>query len=276
MLSALRLAIELFSQRGKFCEAGDLATQLAELDPQNAAMILIRGFDWHLRCGDFTAAESNLNRAVELAPDNAQVRRLLAQLLNAQGRRYEASEHVRQLLRLRAAESEEVLSLIDLSGPFLLVSFADFTDDTDVSLFSLGKARYLYVKMNAEPQEVLLLLDRVTEKFPNSTAAAAFRGRVLAETAASHRIQVVADEVAGRNGRATGVLECDRDVVGTGELVIRKPSAFGEALRRDPGDRQSLRAMIRALELTENEAQTPKLRDRLAVLDQIFRNRQGS
>ena len=29
--------------------------------------------------------------------------------------------------------------------------------------------------------------------------------------------------------------------------------------------------MIRALELTENEAQTPKLRDRLAVLDQIFR-----
>ena len=182
-VGALRLAIELFSQRGEFCEAGDLATQLAELDQQNAAMILIRGFDWHLRCSDFTAAESNLNRAVELAPDNAQVRRLLAQLLNAQGRRYEASQHVRQLIRLRAAESEEVLSLIDLSGPFLLVSFADFTDDSDVSLFSLGEARYLYVKQNAEPQEVLSLLDRVTEKFPNSTAAAAFRGRVLAETA---------------------------------------------------------------------------------------------
>jgi hypothetical protein len=47
--------------------------------------------------------------------------------------------------------------------------------------------------------------------------------------------------------------------------------AFGEAIRRDPGDRESFRAMISSLVLLGNDELSRALADRLAELDTIFR-----
>ncbi len=270
-LAAIRLAIELNDRLGQFCEAAELATKIAEADQQNAASILIRAFDWHLRCGDFAAAERNLNRAAELAPNVPQVHRSLAQLLNAQGRRYEASKHVRELIRLRVIQPNELLSLVDLRGPFSLVSFDELIDDSKISLFSLARARHQYVARRSDPQEDLALVGRVTEKFPDSAAAAAFHGRVLAETVQLSEFRAwLTDLPAGIQEQpeywcAIGMWLAHED---RHQEAIR---AFGEALRRDPSDRESLRTMISSLVLIGKEEQASALRDRLADLDQIFR-----
>ena len=117
-VNALRLAVGIKQQQGEFSEAAELAIQVAESDPSSASMMLLAAFQCHLRCQDFVQAEADLFRAVSVSPNDAQIHRLLAQFLNAQGRRIEASRHVRQLIRMKNIQHTEVLSLIDLRGPF--------------------------------------------------------------------------------------------------------------------------------------------------------------
>ncbi len=179
--TALRLAVDIQRQRGHLGEAGDLARRAADVDPSRATSMLLIAFECHLRSQNFQAAEQDLRRAAEINPDAAQVHRQLAQLLNAQGRRLEASTHVRQLIRLHVIQPSELLSLIDLRGPFLLASFDEFANDVPISLFSLGKARLEYATQRAGPDEHLKLVESVIEEFPDSTAAAAFRCRILAD-----------------------------------------------------------------------------------------------
>jgi tetratricopeptide (TPR) repeat protein len=268
---ALMLALQIHSDAGRFCEAAEVAYKLAGVDPRNAIDVLLRAFDLNLRCGNFPAAEASLNDALERAPRDPRVRRLLVQLLNAQGRRHEATEHVIELMRLRAIGPQEMLSLIDVSGPFLIVSFDPFVKDSEPTLFSLGAARTMYVAKNTDPKAVLAMLQGVREKFPESTAAAAFHGRVLAETGRVDEfakwLQKLPPGIDQQpeywSSLGKWLAQTERH-----EPAIR---SFGEALRLDPSDRESLRAMIRSLELVGEEKQAFELRQRLTVLDQIFR-----
>ncbi|MGV3483471.1 MAG: FG-GAP-like repeat-containing protein [Planctomycetaceae bacterium] len=268
---ALALAIEIHASLGQFCAAASLASELAEFDIANAATIFVRAFDWNLQCGDYPAAEANLNRAVELSPHDVDVRRLLAQLLNAQGRRFEASEHVLELIRLRAASPDEVLSLIDLSGPFSLASFDELVDRSQTTLFELGEARRLHVALHANPTEVIQLLRRITEKFPHSAAAAAFHGRVLAEVGRFDELRTWFTSLPGGIEQQPEYWFAYGQWLATQNQHREAVRAFGEAVRRDPSDRESLRSMIGSLDAIGNADQARAIRERLAVLDKIFR-----
>nr|WP_286178174.1 FG-GAP-like repeat-containing protein [Rhodopirellula sp. JC639] len=270
-VEALSLAIELYNQRGDHCRAAELAATIAEADPTRAAAILVRAFDWNLRCGDFAAAEKNLRRGVELDNANVQIHRLLAQLLNAQGRRYEASRHVRQLIRLRAVQPNETLSLVDLQGPFYLVSFAEFATGQSVTLFSLGHVRELYTRVNAEPEDVLKRMHQIRAAFPENTTAAALHGRILAETGRRQELVRWSQDLPPGTKDQPEYWSAIGSWMALQDRHDEAIRAFGEALRRDPGDRESLRSMIQSLIVTDKESQTPELRKRLAVLDQIFR-----
>jgi tetratricopeptide (TPR) repeat protein len=270
-LEALRLAIGVHDRLGRFCDAAELAVRIAEAEPPQAGAVLIRAFDWHLRCGDFETAEKDLRRAAELAPANPEVHRLLAKLLNSQGRRFEASEQVIELIRLRVIQPNEILSLVDLRGPFQLVSFDEFVDESELTLFSLGRARYQYTASRADPEAALELVRRIVQRYPDSTAAHAFLGRMLAETAQL-------DELRQWFGNLpAGIDEQPEYWYAIGRWMAqqdRHPEAIGalvEALRRDPGDRESLRSMIASLVLIGEETLALGLRDRLAELDRIFR-----
>ncbi|MCS7468985.1 FG-GAP-like repeat-containing protein [Stieleria sp. ICT_E10.1] len=270
-VDALSLAIELYNQRGEFCQAADLAATVAEIDTARGSQILIRAFDWNLRCGDFAAAEKNLRRAEALDPNNVDVHRMLAQLLNAQGRRFEASRHVRQLIRLRSVQPNETLSLIDLQGPFYLVSFADFVKGNAVTLFSLGEARELYTRINAEATEVLALMQRIREAFPDSAAAAALHGRILAENGRQEALAEWAKNVPEGTQQQPEYWSAIGSWMALQDRHGEAIRAFGEALRRDPTDRESLRSMIQSLVSVGQESRIPELRQRLAALDRIFR-----
>ncbi len=265
------LALDIHDALGQYCEVAQLATAIADHPNAKGAELLFHAFDRFLRCGDHAAAEASLRRAVEVAPRLPGGHRLLAQLLNAQGRRYEASEHVRELIRMKVVQPNELLSLIDLQGPFSLASFDQLIDPSEITLFTLGQARHLYVGTNADPGKTIDLLDRVTEKFPENTAASAFLGRVLAESNRYERFDKWREnlppgiEKQPEYWHALGLWLAHDD---RHDEAIR---AFGEAVHRDPTDRGSLREIIRSLGILGEEEQVSKLRERLADLDMIFR-----
>lgn len=270
-LEAMRLAMAIHGRLNQDCEAAELAVRIAGLDPNHAESAWVAAFDLHLRCGDFAAAERDLKQAEQVAPQSAQVHRLLGQFFNAQGRRYEASQHVRELIRLHVIQPAEILSLVDLRGPFYLVSFEEFADDSQPTLFDLGKARYEYAATRSNQEDDLRLIQRLTEAFPDSTAAAAFYGRMLAETGRFDLMQAWREtlppgiEEQPEYWHAVGLWLANED---RNQEAVR---AFGEAVRRDPGDRESLRAMVSSLLTLGQEEQAIAVRERLAELDKMFR-----
>ncbi len=270
-LLALQLAVELSANQSNFGRAAELAERVAEIDPVNAPKILVNAFDWRIKVGDFSAAEANLRNGLRLEPENVGINRLLAQLLNAQGRRYEASQYVRELIRLRAVTPIEILSLVDLSGPFYLASFDEFEKEGEVTLLQLGKARERYTKFNLPPDQILEQIQRIRSAFPQSIAAAAFHGRVLSETARFDELpdwfNQVPEGIAGHPEYWSAIGNWLVHI-GEADASIR---AFGEAVRLDPTDRESLRQMMQVLARQGNDSKVAHIRDNLVVLDRIFR-----
>lgn len=268
---AIELAMDTQLAAKRFDKAAEFARQLAVHDPANAISLFTRAFDWHLRIGDYQAAEEDLNRAVASEPSNAQPHRLLAQLLNAQGRRFEASEHIRELIRLKAIQHNELLSLVDLRGPFNLVNYGGLIDQEKPSLFAMGNARLKYIGERTTTEETIEMLKPVVDRHPGNQAASAFYGLVLADipdqSAFDQWLANVPDAI-DKQPEYWGALGIRLSRTSQHEQAVR---AFAEAIRRDPTDRESIRGLIAALESLGKDEQTRTLRDRLAKLDKIFR-----
>ncbi|TWT66022.1 FG-GAP-like repeat-containing protein [Allorhodopirellula solitaria] len=268
---ALQMSIQIHAGQSQFRKAADLGARLAAIDPGIAPALLASCFDWNLRSGRYDLAETNLLTAIELAPHDIECRRFLVQLYNAQGRRFETRDHVIELIRGKAVTWPEILSLIDLSGPYTLVSYGDLIDESNISLFTLGKMRAAYAGFDMDHDEVIATVQRIVEKCPDSTAASAYYGRLLMEN--GHDAELMrwfADLPQGIDQQpeywftlASWLQQNKRDTE-----AIR---AYGEALRLDSGYREALRALILSLDKTGAEQQAVALRERLAILDQIFR-----
>jgi tetratricopeptide (TPR) repeat protein len=236
-----------------------------------------RAFDAALRRGAHETAETVVKQGIQNNPGDATLRRLLAQLLNAQGRRHEATEHVIHLIRLRAILPHELLSLIDRSGPFLLVTYDSIDFVGNDTLFGLGQARILYFAKRTDPDEILSVLNQVKEKHGHQPAVVAFTGRVLAETG---RWEEFETWLQGLPSQPNQLLEIQAQpeywhALGTWlsyrgqhKEAIR---TWGEALRRDPTSRASLRSMIVTMENHVEHEGIGKLRTLLADLDRVFR-----
>lgn len=230
----------------------------------------LTAFDSHLRAGELESAEADLRSAIELAPGDPRGHRTLAQLLNAQGRRYEASQHVRELARSGVITPHELLSLVDLSGPFQLVSFREVIGEMPGTLFDLGKARHQYVA-DEDPAAALKTLDPLAAKFPDQVAVQALRGCLIAEQGDQDQFAAWLSEVPDGIDQhpeywlaiGTRLSQNDRD-----EQAVR---ALGESLRLDPTSRRALRAMTAALSRLGKSAEAVQVQKTLATLDQVYR-----
>ncbi len=270
-IEALGAAVEIHSRHGEFAEAADYGVRLASADPRDAPALLIRCFDWNLRAGRYALAEANLLTSLEFAPRDVAARRLLVQLLNSQGRRIETRPHVEELIRGKAVAWPEILSLIDLRGPFTLVSFDEAIDVSKVSLFSLGKLRTSYAGFESKPAQVIESAERILEACPDSASAWAFYGRLLVENGRERDLpDWLSDLPPGTTAQpeywttlGTWLQRADRHAE-----AIR---AYGEALRLDSGNREALRDLVVSLDRMGAEEQSLAARKQLAILDQIFR-----
>jgi tetratricopeptide (TPR) repeat protein len=273
---ALGLAMEIHSARDELPQAADYGARLALTRSVEPADLLIRCFDWNLRSGRYDVAEKNLCTALELDPRHVPTRRLLVQLYNAQGRRIETREHVEELIRLKAVNWNETLSLIDIGGPFMQITFDHAIDNSDVSLFQLGKMRMDYAGLTCNRDEVIATVKQIASACSGSIAASAFYGRLLIE---NERYELLPEWFASLPAGIESQPEYWTTLGVWLQHHKRSPEAiraYGESLRLDCGNRKALRQLIGLLDSTGEEQQAVRLRKQLATLDRIFRIARGA
>ncbi|MCA9137024.1 MAG: VCBS repeat-containing protein [Planctomycetales bacterium] len=151
-----RLA-NLNASSGDFAGGIELLSTIPEDHPDAGLPALGQSADWCLYSGQFEAAEARYRRILRRVPEAAMAHRQLAVLLNRQGRRHEAAEHVRHLCRLGDIRQDELHSLIVLSDAMVADSDAGDPDSIDYSPIGVsGQARVLFTeKRYAEAADVL-------------------------------------------------------------------------------------------------------------------------
>ena len=117
-LDVLTLTAELLAEKQEFAEAARIGEQMAGLSESGRPAILTRVHYWYMSARMFNDAERCLGEAIASDPNNAAARKLLGQLLTAQGRRQESATQIRELIRMQKADPNELLSLVDLGSPF--------------------------------------------------------------------------------------------------------------------------------------------------------------
>ena len=227
-------------------------------------------FERQLKAGDYPGCELALQKAIQANPRDPRGYRYLAQLLNAQGRRFEAQQQVLTLEMLGGMSHTESLSLIDVGGPFKLADFGHYIKEGELSLFDLGKARIIYDR-GKNLQETLRLLDRLVAAFPDSAPISVFRGRILADTgdfeALSKWLETAPQDAhlfpEYWYGVGSLLTSQDRD-----REAVR---AFAEAIRLDPTDRKSLRSLAASLDQVGNGKGALQVQQIAGTLDTIMR-----
>ena len=268
-IRALQTIASAHAAEQDFQAAADMAATIAQRNGNRGVEDWLAAFDWHLRAGNVMACERDLNEAIAIAPEDPRTHRTMAQLLDAEGRRYESREYILNLIRLQAAEPRELLSLVELGSPFLLVSFDGVAKESSDSLLQLGKARSLLIA-DVRPKQARELVEKLRVDRP-SPAVDAFLGRLLAELGDVEAFNAWLESVApGTNLHPEywSAIGSRLAAMGDDRGAIR---AFSEAVKLDPTDRISLRAMALSLDRIGEREKAKSVRENLAVLDKIFR-----
>jgi tetratricopeptide (TPR) repeat protein len=275
-LETLKLLARIHAATKQYAAAADVHQQLAGREVAGKLNLLLQAFDWNARAGRFDQAEQNMLRAIELGIDDSRAAQVLCQLYSSQGRRHEACQQALRLARMGALKSEELHSLLDRSGPFQLVSFAEFIPEDRITLFDLGEARVL----NTVKQDHDAALDKVravSKAVPNQPAVEALRGKLLAlrsddlEALAEWHRSVLAGAVPDGIEEqpeywfAIGIWQRD---AGQDRAAVR---SFAEAIRRDPTDRAAMREIESALIRLGENAKAQSIHETIAVLDEVYR-----
>lgn len=269
-IAELRQHAQVHLSRQQYDKAAEIAVELATLDVPDPIAELMLAFEWHLRAADPVAAESDLRRAIEISPSDPRGHRFMAQLLNSQGRRFEASAHALELARDGSILPREALSMIERSGPYQIVSFHELVGDLPGTLFELGKARDQFIAKE-DPEAALATLDRLASQIPGNVSVEALRGRLIAEQADDDRfrdwLSALPDGIE-RNPEYWLAIGIWLNHHGRDRQAVR---ALAETMRLDPTNRRALRTLSASLNrLGENE-KAAQVQETLAILDRIFR-----
>lgn len=268
--NAMAFAIELYAEQGQYKEAAEIAEQLASVDRANAPAILVNAADYYLRAREYAEVERCLEQALASDPKNVAATRMMAQWLSANGHRGEASEAIESLLRSRAATHHELLSMIDRTDPFDLVDYGDLIDRSAKSMFMLGDARKKW-STRASPAEILQITSELMAMFPREPAVSAFHGRVAVDTGQWEQVEQWLQKLPpGIESHADYWHAIGGWMAQQGKHA-EAVRAFGEAVRRDPTARESLRSMIASLSKLEREPSAEHVRETLSTLDRIYR-----
>lgn len=139
-----------------------------------------------LNTGRMTEAEEWFRKALEKEPANVEINRWFASLLNAQGRRWEASRHyfiaVREGVFPGQTAMDDLLMLANFEAPFEDIAITEKAIETvpDDPLPLLGRVQGHFVFNRYK--EGLEILRRVIEKHPDQLQAHAWLGRGLVDS----------------------------------------------------------------------------------------------
>ncbi|MEO1529865.1 MAG: FG-GAP-like repeat-containing protein [Planctomycetota bacterium] len=268
--TALTLVVQIQNDLGNKQAAAEAAEALSTAMPEDAGKILVRAHYWYIETKRFADAERVLRTAAENDSTNVEAHRSLASLLCAQGRRSESVEPLKQLIRLRVAQPNELMALVDIKSPFQLVSYAPYYQSNDGSFFNLGDALKSYAIDN-QPDVALELLESLIRQQPEFLAASALKGRILIEC-------------GRRDEFDQWLIQCTREMAEHPDYwsalglarqlrseTLLAAEAYARAIELDPTDRNSLRGLAECLDANGESEQAKRVRERLVQLERVFR-----
>ncbi len=261
LISQLRFAQKRPLEAAKILEAA--APQHVNEQP----MLIGQAGEFFYQGKDYENAERAWRKAIELRPELIMPHRRLASLLNAQGRRYEASFPLEAIVRGTGATPAELLALLEISRPFADESATRTADE--LSLFALSQAKIHYAKR--EFDQARAMGERLLQKYPQSTSIAAFVGRVYADTEAWDAFDKWAEQLPSG-------IDAQPDywaALCVWLTYLQRPReairAGGEALARDVTDHDTLRRLVSLTDQVGESQTSMNLRAKLTVLEKLLR-----
>lgn len=231
--------------------------------------------DWLQEAGRMEEAEAKYKEMIRRFGDLAPVHRRLANLLNSQGRRVEATRHVEALIRLGDVTEKELLSMTTLSVPYhdddpgaLLGHLANDSRGETLSLKDLARAKQLMVQDKLVESEQLI--QELRAAFPDSSSVAAFEGRVYEALQSD-------EDLAKWSASLPVDIEKEAEywtAIGQWSLRLKRPAAairaFGEAVQIDPTDRVAYLRMAEALAMEGEMEAAGRVLKRKKSLDEAW------
>jgi tetratricopeptide (TPR) repeat protein len=218
-----------------------------EDDPQAYEESLWLAAKWLIELGEVELSQRKLLRMLDLPGDHIRVHRQLAQLLNNQGRRIEAAEHLRALARSGKILEKELFAMANYSNPFIDDSLPKPNFGKGLVPGMLAVARE--VRSQRDVVGAAELLERLADAFPESTQISAFLGRTYADLQDDENlIRWVKSTPIGieREPEYWHTLGVWMQSKGRHREAIR---CFAEAVIRDETDRGAYFALARSLNL---------------------------
>lgn len=252
---------------GKLAEAIDLLEMIPQDHPEAGIPALGQAADWCLQLQRFQQAASRYEKILEVAPEAYLARRQLAFLLNRQGRRQEASIHIRELCRQGNVRQDELHSLISLSDAMFDEGAGGSNGAAYSPVGTLAFARRQFNLANYA-ESVRLLQDEVASGTAPQ-AAVAFFGRAAAEAQNDEQFRwwlSIVSEATQEHAEywaAIGIHLVE-------ELRFDEAArAFMEALDRDPTDVLSIGRLRQTLVVLKDTEGADKWEQRWESLRRI-------
>jgi tetratricopeptide (TPR) repeat protein len=267
----LFLAARSAHGQGKLSEAIESLGLIPPDHPEAGFPAMGQAADWLLEANQIAAAETMFRKMLEIYGDLVPVHRRLADLLNAQGRRVDASKHTRALIRLGDVTEKELLSLTTLSVPYHdeASEWAVSTDEFDsITMFALARAKRFVVQNNLNEAEDLI--QRLRAEFPQSAPVAALAGRLYEsrqDDAALRRWCLALPPGVNEEAEYWATMGSWMLRSGQFEPAIR---AFSEAVIHDPTDRVSYQRLSEALAAVDEFNAARRVAARKELLEEAW------
>ncbi|MCA9140707.1 MAG: tetratricopeptide repeat protein [Planctomycetales bacterium] len=251
------LMARVLGERQRFPEAIRMLDRLSESSPEMRLPVLGQTAQWMVLQGDWVGAEKRYREILKEAPDAVMVHRELSRLLNCEGRRLEAVDHLREMCRQGNTEEFELRGLLRASIPFS----GDAKNMDCDPIGGLGISRYMLAQSKWD--EAIGLL--VNSKNPTA-AETALLGRIYAQR---NDVEKLADWVAHwspadrRNADAWYALGTHEANSGRHESAVR---CFCEVVLLDPTDGDAYESLSRSLQAQHSDAEADEAARRSTLI----------
>lgn len=260
--------IEWLIEQKDFDAAIELIDAMTSMDPEHAQRWQVQAAEVFAESGNLAASTSRWKALVRRYPLMDQARHQLADLMNRQGYPFDASEHLRSLLRHGPLEQEE---LVSLAFPIRSWKSAEQIDAME------PKAAGVMLKAGAlriagRVREAIELLDRSIDEADADPARDALYGRLLADAQEIDRLRKWITTVSDDCRRypdywmASGVLAADA------RRFDLAQACFAQVILREPHHVEAHYRLIEALESAGITEKADLVRRRVEALDAISRD----
>ncbi len=258
------LAARCAAAGGNKLSAVEILDTLVTDDEKITASALSLAAQWLTEENEFEQAQLKLERLLDLPAHVTRAHRQLAKLLNLQGRRIEASVHLRALAKSGDVTEKELFAMTTFGDAFIDETIAKPDFETQLIPAALAEAKRL--QSEGDLPSARELADRLANKFPESTQIVAFLGRIHSEL---HE-----DEALGKwvVNLPTGIEREPEYWFALGLWMQRQAKhreavrCFGEAVLRDDTDLHSYSALARSMNALGDADAASRFRERYQLL----------